>query len=647
MDRLRRWIFLAAVLLALAAAARGLERHNTWYLASDQFAFLTFAHDLRQGRIFHRDFSWELIAPRDGRTHDALAQTYLWRDGRLYSRYPPGFPALLALAGAVGGERGEHLLNPLLFLLILVVVARVPAALLPTADRRLAAPAGAAAAWLLLLVPTGVHLWGLTLARDLPAHLLGLLALLAAARGRLVTAGAALGLAAVIRPDAVLYGVSIGLVAAIRRAGPARLAFASLAFFAAASPLFLYNWVTGGHPLAFSQGGEFVDLLSSLRHPPRWAVAQAFGFPSGRAFRLSHLGQTLPGNLRLLAGAFGWMALGVAVGAAWAARRRPLVPAALLPYAVTATLFYSFWSHPDTRYLVGVSLCLLPLAGLGLAAAATRIVEPRASPAWAVAAIVIAAAAAASRWGGVGWAWVPPPRPASVTVALSLGALGAASLLGLRRPGVAALAALLPALVLAGVGVATLATSRGRRDPFQRPQVERARRTLGALVPAGSLVLTTTDLGRPAENITHYLGVRALYTTEPELLRVRPVTVVVKHLLRGRHVFYLLDARDRYTLSRLPKEVVSIHERARRRGMALLDWFVDPRRVGEAVLWEVELAPRYRRLFEDLARKRRGGGRRSLRRRSRAAAGPALSGGPSLSRGRDGAVAPRRGPGPE
>ena len=41
--RIVRFGALALGLVALLVAARGLERHNTWYLASDQYAFLTFA----------------------------------------------------------------------------------------------------------------------------------------------------------------------------------------------------------------------------------------------------------------------------------------------------------------------------------------------------------------------------------------------------------------------------------------------------------------------------------------------------------------------------------------------------------------------------------------------------------------------------
>jgi hypothetical protein len=83
------------------------------------------------------------------------------------SRYPPGFPALFAAAGWLGGE-AEHL-KPALFLV--VMSDRGDAAAPPPGRPRLAA--AAARTWLLLLLPTDIHLWGITVARDLPAHLLG------------------------------------------------------------------------------------------------------------------------------------------------------------------------------------------------------------------------------------------------------------------------------------------------------------------------------------------------------------------------------------------------------------------------------------------------------------------------------------------
>ena len=99
----------------------------------------------------------------------------------------------------IGGEQAQHWLNPALYLTILAVLGWLTFVLVRPNDRALAAGCGVAAMWLLLLLPTDVHLWGITVARDLPAHLLALLALLAAAGRRHVLCGLALGLACTIR----------------------------------------------------------------------------------------------------------------------------------------------------------------------------------------------------------------------------------------------------------------------------------------------------------------------------------------------------------------------------------------------------------------------------------------------------------------
>ena len=138
----------------MLVAARGVERRNTWYLASDQFAFLTFASDLAQGRVLHDPAVLKIIAPRANpkRTHDALVQTYFWRGDTMFSRYPPGFPALLAAAGLIGGEAARHAVNPLLYLAMLALLGWLTWALVAPRDRLLAAVADAAAMRLALVL---------------------------------------------------------------------------------------------------------------------------------------------------------------------------------------------------------------------------------------------------------------------------------------------------------------------------------------------------------------------------------------------------------------------------------------------------------------------------------------------------------------
>lgn len=586
----RPLVALAVVLvaLALAFASWGLVRLNTWYLASDQFAFLTLADDLRRGTVFHDDWGLSTIQPypRDGWAYDALAQTYYWRDGKLFTRYPPGFPLLLAAAGALGGETAQHALNPILYLVTLVVLAGFTWTVLRDVSPPIAIGAAAAVPWLFLLLPTRVHLWGITVARDLPAHLFGLLALIAAARRAPVWSGLALGFACTIRPDAGLYLLSVAALLSQTRPPLRRLAAGVVAFGGSASPVLIYNYVVEGNPFRFTQGSEFRDVLGAIG--PADGIVRVVGevMPSGGAFQLSNLATTLPGNAIFLVSAFGWFTALVVAGALWGARRAPLLVAATVPYSVVAFLFYSCWSHPDSRYLAGVAACLMPLgaAGAVLACRAAATAGPIGRlVAWVVVAVPLAR--------GMGLAPGVIPAPGRAGAALAWAAL-AVSLRG-WIPSLAARPVrwipLAPAIGFALLGVVLVSRSAGARDPFQAAQVERARAAVAAVMPAGSLVVTTTGLGRPAENLRHYSDLEAFYTEELSLLRVNGDKAMVQFALEGRRTFYLLDARDRTSLDRV-REKVDVRVVERRDGPALLDWYVDPRRApAGAVLYELVL----------------------------------------------------------
>lgn len=586
-------------MVALLVAARGVERRNTWYLASDQFAFLTFAGDLAQGSVFHDASVLEIVVPRPNpnRIYDALVQTYFWSGDKLYSRYPPGFPALLAAARVVGGERAQHWLNPALYLTTLAVLGWLGWALLRGRNRGLAAGTGAAAMWLLLLLPTDVHLWGITVARDLPAHLLALLAILAALRGRHLASGLALGLACTVRPDAVLYGVAL---AATFRVDGVRLRAAAVAaagFLIGVLPLLAYNTATLGHPFAFTQAGEFTELLGALLSPPA-AWAQSINFDSGGAFRLSNLRHTLPANLRILAASFGWCAFMTVVGTAWAARTRRAAVAALLPYPLVALVFYGCWSHPDARYLAGAALCLIPLTALGAVVSCAFLASRRRAPALRVAALAAAAyVVAESRLPG--WLRVPGIGPAEVALGIALAAAAVVPAVPRIGASVRRLAPLAPALALLGVVAVRLLGGSGARDPFQASEVARARAALGALVPPDAVVLTSESLGRPAENIAHYLGVPTFYLSELPLLRTDHEKAAILLAMGGRRAFFLLEEDRAHEIASL-RAIGGLRVVGRRRGGAVLDWFVDPRRgASGVVLYELVLSAEQRQLLRD------------------------------------------------
>ena len=108
------------------------------------------------------------------------------------------------------GPNAVHALNPTIFLALLLLAIAYQARVF--GDRWRALVGGT----LIVLCPTFLHLWALTLVRDLATHLagiFGLFLLLPRARGeapsawRTAAAGLSIGYAGSIRPDAIVYVV--------------------------------------------------------------------------------------------------------------------------------------------------------------------------------------------------------------------------------------------------------------------------------------------------------------------------------------------------------------------------------------------------------------------------------------------------------
>ena len=104
------------------------------------------------------------------------------------------------------------------------------------------------------------------------------------------------------------------------------------------------------------------------------------------------------------------------------------------------------------------------------------------------------------------------------------------------------------------------------------------------MLPPGALVFTTPALGRPAENITYYTHAEAHYDGETALLNSSNLEAARRWQASGRRVFLLRPGDT----PRLP----GLTEVARRSGPQLYDWFVDPSRTPEAVLFEVGTLPK-------------------------------------------------------
>jgi hypothetical protein len=564
-----------AIALLLVVVGINLERKVTWYLAVDQYGYLTFANDLVHGKVFH---DWPLLGalgPRLPDRIDVLSQTYVYDRGRVYCRYAPGFPLLLAGWIRVFGANAVHALNPLVFLALLCLALAYQARAGGERWRPLAGTA------LIVLCPTFLHLWALTLVRDLAAHLAGLagLFLLLPIAGRpealtplrAAAAGLAIGYAASIRPDAIIYVVPAMLVAGrqwIRaRLAASRIAGAlvagALGLMIGLTPFLGFNYLATGNPLRPTQGMELDSLLPAA--PPQ-AAAHApvtdtgrVGYPSlgwqggtqygvqGGGVRLTNFSGTFPGNIALLRGAYGDTLLGFAVlGALLAMILRRALFLTAVPYCVLALVVFSFWSRPDGRYLSGVFVFIPMLIVEGVFGPADLLARMarRVRPAVATSAGIALAAAL----GGA--ALVPPIAPAGALPVLTIVVPLAAALAVLAATlapdrGAAAWAA--PALAL---GLVALVTGRAlsgeqRRATFQRPQMEQARATLAKAVRPGSLIITTEDVGRPAENIDYYSGgANAVYLTDLARWRIGVNEAAFRASRVGITPYLLLPADD-------------------------------------------------------------------------------------------------------
>jgi hypothetical protein len=544
------WIVTAALLVLVMI---GIERKITWYLAVDQYGYLAFAHDLASGHVFHHWPPLDALAPGLPRRADVLSQTYVWDDGRLYCRYAPGFPIVLAAWLDVFGDDGANYLNPTIFLAILLLALAFQARVFHSRWR---ATAGLA---LVALFPTFIHLWALTLTRDLATHLAGLLGLYLLlpvrgrrlAPGRVGAASLAIGFAGSIRPDAVMYGGPALLLIVARwwRERPdARRTLVGLAAGTAGlllglAPFLAFNRAATGSAFRPTQGMEADQFLgpanagggprptTPLPAPPAPAPQEPrVGYPpgawqGGTAFtvqggglRLANIPQTLPGIIGLLRGYYGDVILGLAIwGAVVAFLLRRMLFLAAVPYCVIAVLFFSCWSRPDTRYMVGLYL-FLPMLVIEGTLGTLDLVRRFQRTGRGTLATRLAVVIGVILIGGVTFLHPTAAGGALPVLSVLVPGIGAVAVMATtvwpsRRH--AALAA--PGLALALVVLAAWRTSQAgdQRASFQGPQMRRARATFGRAVERGAVVITTEDVGRPGENIDYYVpGVHALYLTD-------------------------------------------------------------------------------------------------------------------------------------
>ncbi|HWP66085.1 MAG TPA: hypothetical protein VNO26_09255, partial [Candidatus Limnocylindria bacterium] len=557
------WLVVTAALFWTGLGA--LRVKVSWYLAVDQLGYLLFARDLLAGHFFHHWPPAEALATRLPDPTDVLAQSYIWDGGRLYSRYAPGFPLILALWTGLFGTDAAFELNPLLFLAVLATliafVWRTHGSLW----------IGTIVAALVFLCPTGVTLWALTPTRDLSAHLCALLGLTALAGERalrwrtLLAAGLALGGAASIRPDAVLYFLPAAVLLAARWRAASRhapavqlLAAGTLGMLIGLAPSLVYYGAATGNPLRPPQAVELKGFfgparLDALEQPP---AGPRVGFPpaawrggelepvSGEGMKLAYLTATLPANLARLRRLYGDVLLMLTVvGLGVAAVLRPALAGALGVYFTAALLFYSCWGRSYGRYLVSIYLLapvLIATAVTGLPALVRRLHARGDGNAagWLAGGGMLLVLAFHAALGPLPNATVQLALTRLVVAATVLGLAAAA--LWPARP-VEDVAAVVLAVVVGLLGSAWLAEPVPRAT-VQRPEIQRATEVARRTFAPRGVLITTEDIGRPAENYEYWAGVHALYLTDLARWRI-PIEEAVFLFLVAEQEPYLLLPR--------------------------------------------------------------------------------------------------------
>ncbi len=248
---LQRW---RAKLFAVPSRAYAIAVAAAFLLAAALLSGLLFARNphnvdsiaqLFQARIF---LGGSLTAPAPEYPEFFGATHILIHEGRWFSQYPPGHPALLAI-GLLAGL--PWLVNPLFAAGTLVLVC--------AAARRLLGEGGARLSAALYLISPFALFMSASYMNHVTTGFFLALALYAAVRTeggerRLVwplLTGAALAAAATVRPlEAAAWAAVLGVWVLVRRGWKPTVVVGTACLFGLV-PLLLYNGLTTGHPLRF------------------------------------------------------------------------------------------------------------------------------------------------------------------------------------------------------------------------------------------------------------------------------------------------------------------------------------------------------------------------------------------------------------
>jgi hypothetical protein len=279
----------------------------------------------------------------------------------------------------------------------------------------------------------------------------------------------------------------------------------------------------------------------------------------GGGLRLSNFPRIFPGNVRYLRNAFGNVVLVLAlIGAVAALFTNRLLFVVAVPYAAAALLFYSCWARPDPRYIAGVFvltplLALGGLTGLGNLGAALRRIGGAvggrilvAAGAGLLAALWFRLGDFQAAWLAIEEAWAAGAWRGGSALPVVGGVVAVIALVrtcepALRRAPAAEVVWPLAALALLLVSTAVVRALPGwhRRASFQAAEVAQARQTIESIMAPGAVVITTDEIGRPAENIDYYTHAHALYLEDLARWRI-PIRRATDLLLNAGHDVYFL-----------------------------------------------------------------------------------------------------------
>ncbi len=536
---------LILIVLTLVCLFYGYRNYNA-LLNSDQYSYLSFARALAHGSLYQEYPLYRLFADRlaDGESVNLHYGTRNYRDGKVYSGLPIGFPLLLAAALTIGGLAGVFSVNVLLLPVFLVFYYLTVRELFDTSPNR-DRIALFCAVMILSMDKLIFPRYSLMLMRDLSPvtfFWIGLFFLLSARHRpfkamavRLALASAALAFSSSIRLTNGLMCLPVllyGLLYFGREIGWKKVSLLLLGllvlFLLVFSPILLENYSFNKDPFV-----PFKYASASLSAPETLEGRVLFS----SAFFLRHF----PANLRFLYHLYTPLGVLLLIAGVVIFRRSPAVWLILLTIPVLHLLLYSLFEEDFHRYLIPLYPFLTALAGAGaveVLAGLARFVRaggkwkfPKAVFRLLVALLLLGWAWRSLRSGLSGFAW--PDLFAAIAGAALL--LPAPVRLKILSPPVRSrlLIGLFTLALIVRLGAEGL-----RAENFGLRNVDRLRSEVETVVPSGSIVWGTRYLIQNIDFYTHAWGIDPAHLQWPFSLTLPEVA---ERILEARVPLFIFD----------------------------------------------------------------------------------------------------------